>query len=213
MSIADAPENDWSHAARIVFPALRPPGTAGVAAGQLDRASLAAEVARGRSEPVLDDGPAGLIVVYLIPAGGFDAIVNAEHLVTWAVEVAELRDHALRNLAVWSARASWTDEVSGERRLVSSDTGDGWDAVRILLPEVREHLANELAPTGRVLVGLPERHLLIAGALADGDDEFGGLFGEFVVQQSAGADEPIDRRVFELVDGELTEFAAQNARG
>ena len=31
---------------------------------------------------------------------------------------------------------AWTDEVSGERRLLSSDTGDGWDAARILLPEV-----------------------------------------------------------------------------
>ena len=37
--------------------------------------------------------------------------------------------------------AAWTDEVSGERRLLSSDTGEGWDASRILLPEVIDHLA------------------------------------------------------------------------
>ncbi len=105
-----------------------------------------------------------------------------------------------------SATAAWTDEVSGERRLLSSDTGDGWDAARIILPEVQERLTRELGPVGRVLIGLPERHLLTAGALRPGDDEFGGLFAEFIVEQSGGADEPIDRRVFELVDGHLVEF-------
>ena len=61
--------------------------------------------------------------------------------------------------------APWTDEISGDRRLVSSDTGDGWDAARILLPEVVAHLTPELAPYGRILVGLPERHLLTAASL------------------------------------------------
>jgi hypothetical protein len=58
-----------------------------------------------------------------------------------------------------------------------------------------------------VLVGLPERHLLVAGTLRSGDEEFAALFGEFIVEHSGGADEPIDRRVFELVDGRLVEFA------
>ena len=113
----------------------------------------------------------------------------------------------MRNLATWSATAAWTDEVSGERRLLSSDTGDGWDAARILLPEVIDKLTNELGSVGRVLVGLPERHLLVAGTLRPGDQEFASLFADFVVEHSGGADEPIDRRVFELVDGRLVEFA------
>jgi hypothetical protein len=41
-----------------------------------------------------------------------------------------------------------------------------------------------------------------------GDEEFATLFAEFVVEQSGGADEPIDRRVFELVDGELRPYVA-----
>src|SRR3712207_8474931 len=60
------------------------------------------------------------------------------------IDGAGLQQAALRNLARWSATAPWTDEVSGDRRLLSSDTGDGWDAARILLPEVREHLQREL---------------------------------------------------------------------
>ncbi len=134
-------------------------------------------------------------------------IVNGDHLVSWGVSVADIQDAALRNLAAWSAKAAWTDEVSGERRLISSDTGDGWDASRILLTEVRDKLTSELGGVGRVLVGLPERHLLVAGALRPGDDEFAALFAEFVVESSGGADEPVDRRVFELVDGRLVEFS------
>src|SRR5437764_504606 len=95
------------------------------------------------------------------------------------------------DLAAWSASATWTDEVSGERRLISSDTGDGWDAARILLPDVIEKLVAELGATARVLVGLPERHLMVAGTLRPGDDEFAELFAEFVVESSGGADEPV----------------------
>ena len=51
-------------------------------------------------------------------------------------DAVEIQDAAMRNLSRWSATAPWTDEVSGDRRLVSSDTGHGWDAARILLPEV-----------------------------------------------------------------------------
>ncbi len=94
----------------------------------------------------------------------------------------------------------------GERRLLSSETGDGWDAARILLPETIRHLAAELGPHGRILVGIPEKHLLTAGSLRPDDDEFAALFADFIVEQSGGADEPIDRRLFELVDGRLVEF-------
>jgi hypothetical protein len=212
-SILDAPEHDWGNASALVFPALRPRGTQGVRAADIDRAALAAQAGKGHSQPIIDDGPAELVVVYGLQAGGFDVIVNADHLVSWGIGGDELRTTALGNLGAWSAAAPWTDEVSGDRRLVSSDSGDGWDAARILLPEVREHLAAELGSTGRVLVGLPERHLLIAGALRPGDAEFAALFAEFVVDHSGGADEPVDRRVFELVDGELTEFRGATAAG
>jgi hypothetical protein len=208
-SMVDAPEHDWGRAVKIVMPGLRPVGTQGVRGDRLDRDTLVAQAAKSHPQPLLDDGPLGLAVVYTIPAGGFDVIVNTDHLLSWGVSPEELRAAALKNLAAWSADAPWTDEVSGDRRLLSSDTGDGADGARILLAEVREHLANELAATGRVLVGLPERHLLIAGTLRPNDDEFAALMGDFVVEHSGGADEPIDRRVFELVDGELVEFAAE----
>ena len=117
-----------------------------------------------------------------LDAGAFDVIVSGDHLRTWGIGPAELQDAAMRNLSTWSTSAPWTDEISGERRLVSSDTGDGWDAARILLPDVTDHLTRELGPHGRILIGLPERHLLVAGSLRPNDDEFASLFADFVLE-------------------------------
>jgi hypothetical protein len=97
--------------------------------------------------------------------------------------------------------------MSGQRRLVSSASGGGGDASRILLPEVRADLAATLGPSGRVLIGIPERDLLVAGALVDGDEEFAVLFAEFVRDHAAGADQPLDPRLHEIVGGELRPFA------
>jgi hypothetical protein len=211
VDLAHTPEHDWPSARDLIYPALRPVGTKGLSIGSFDREALAAHAAQSHSQPLVDEGPAGLPIVYTIDAGGFDIIVNGDHLMSWGVEPAELRDTAMRNLAAWSETAPWTDEVSGERRLISSDTGAGWDAARILVPDVLTHLAEELGALGRILVGLPERHLLTAGSLRSGDDEFASLFAEFVAEASGGSDEPVDRRVFEIVAGRLVEFTGLDA--
>lgn len=206
-SAVESPEHDWNLARDLVRPALRPPGTTGLAMETIDRDTLAQHANQSHAQPLVDTGPAGVPVVYTMPAGGFDIVVNGDHLLSWGIEPSELQDAALRNLASWAATAPWTDEVSGDRRLISSDTGDGLDAARILLPDVVAHLARELGGDGRILVGIPERHLLTAASLRPGDEGFAAMFTDFVVEQSGGADEPIDRRVFEIVDGRLVEFA------
>ena len=42
---------------------------------------------------------------------------------------------------------------------------------------------------------------MTAGSLRPGDEAFAELFADFVLEQSGGSDEPIDRRSFELVGG------------
>lgn len=205
-SAVDSPEHDWDLAKGLVQPAFRPVGTQGLELDSIQRETLLAHASKSHAQPIIDQGPAGLPVVYVIPANGFDIVVNGDHLLSWGIEPIELQDAAMRNLAAWSATAPWTDETSGDRRLLSSDTGDGLDAARVLLPEVAAHLAQALGP-GRVLIGIPERHLLTAASLRPGDEEFAAMFSEFIVEHSGGADEPIDRRVFELVDGRIVEFA------
>ncbi len=205
-AIADAPEHDWGIASKLVFPAFRPVGTLGLSVEAFDRDNMTGRSAQSHAQPLLDQGPAELPVVYTMDAGGFDIVVNGDHLLSWGVEPSAIQDAALANLAAWAAGAAWVAETSGERVLLSSQTGDGWDAARLLLPETVEHLTRELAPHGRILIGIPERHLLTAGSLRPDDQEFAVLFADFIVEASGGADEPIDRRVFELVDGRLVEF-------
>jgi len=206
-SPADSPEHDWSLASGLVRPAFRPIGTQGTPIETVDREALAQHSLQHHTQPLIDTGPAGLPVVYTIAAGGFDIVVNSDHLLSWGIEPSQLQDAALRNLATWASTAPWSEEASGERRVISSDTGDGLDAVRILLPDALAYLARELGDAGRVLVGLPERHLLVATTLAADDPGFAEMFGEFVIEQSGGADEPVDRRLFEIVGGRLVEFA------
>jgi hypothetical protein len=205
-SMADEPEQDWTAASARLMPLLRPPGSSGTPLATVDREQLAAEGLRSHALPVIDDGPAGLVVAYAIREGGFDVLVNADHLLAWGADSARLRAAAMGNLARWSSAASWTHETEGRRRILSSDSGEGSDAARILLPEVRSYLANELGAGARVLVGLPERHLLVAGSLQADDPQFAELFRDFVGAHADDADESIDRRVFELVNGELESF-------
>jgi uncharacterized protein YtpQ (UPF0354 family) len=156
-------------------------------------------------KPLVLAGPAGLTIGYVIPGQGFEVLVGAEHLLVWGVGPDDVHAAAMANLAVWSAGAPWVDEVNGPRRVVWSDSGDGTDAARILLPEVRAQLAAALGGIGRVLIGVPERDLLIATGLA-GDDEFAAMLAAYISDRSHSADHPIDPGLFELVDGELVLF-------
>ncbi len=205
---SEAPEHEWAAASSRVMPILRPPGTSGTALAGVDRAALAREGLKPHAQPVLDPGPIDLPIAYVMRVSTFDVLVNADHLLAWGIEPEVLRNAAMENLGLWSSIAPWTDELSGQRRLLSSDTGEGGDTARILLPDVRAHLIEQLGADARVLVGLPDRDLLVAGALHVDDPEFGTLFADFIVDHSAGADEPIDPRVFELVAGELRVFVA-----
>ena len=198
-----APEHSWEAAASVVYPVLRPAGTQGLRLETLTEPSSGA----GNVGPLLDDGPVDLVVAYALEAAGFDVLVNGDHISAWGVSAATFREAAFANLAAWSATAPWSVEESAGRRVVSSDTGDGWDASRILLPDVIAHLERELGgPGSRVLVGLPARHLLVAAGLRAEDPEFAPLFADFVLEYAGDSDEAIDRRIFELREGRLILF-------
>ena len=205
---SEAPEHDWAAASAHVFPALRPAGTQGVQLSALDQAQLATEGTKKHALALLDPGPADLAVAFVLRTPAFDVVINADHLLTWAISPETLRETAMTNLRAWSESASWTDELSDGRHLLSSDTGDGGDAARILLPEARRHIAGECGGPARVLIALPDRDLLVAGSLNPGDAEFPAQLQAFVLEVVEDAHEPIDRRLFELVENELVPYVA-----
>lgn len=201
--ISLSPEHSWEAAAGILYPVLRRAGTVGL---RLDSVANAHDAA-GNVEPLVDAGPVDLVVAYVMAAGGFDVLANGDHLAAWGATPAMLRDAAFRNLAAWSLDAPWSEDAADRRRVISSDTGDGWDASRILLPDVTAHLERELGGgTSRVLVGVPAPHLLVAASLRPEDPEFAALFADFVLEYAGDSDEEIDRRIFELREGRLSVF-------
>lgn len=106
--VSFAPEHDWSAATGLLFPVLRPPGTLGRSLDMLATPMSAA----GDTQPVIDAGPADLVVAYAISAAGFDVLASGDHVAAWAVGPASLREAALRNLAAWSSEAPWSDRKS-----------------------------------------------------------------------------------------------------
>lgn len=205
---SEAPEHDWAAAMERVFPALRPGGMHGAPLDELDESRLVHEGMKKHALPLVDPGPAELSIVYVLREAAYDVVINADHLLTWGIEAQTLRDAAMGNLRAWSATAPWSDELAGQRRLLSSDTGDGGDAARILLPEVRRHLAGECGGPSRVLIALPDRDLLIAGSLHPTDADFADQFAAFVAEVIDDAHEPIEGGLFELVgeEFELVQF-------
>jgi hypothetical protein len=196
-------EHAWEAAAPILYPVLRPSGTHGLRLATLATPASAA----GNVDPLLDDGPVDLLVAFALAADGFDVVVNGDHVAAWGVSPTTLREAAFRNLAAWSATAPWSLDEADVRKVISSDTGDGWDTSRILLPSVIDYLQRELGGSGsRVLVGLPSRHLLLAGSLRADDPEFAALFADFILEYAGDSDDEIDRRLFELRDGRLELF-------
>ncbi len=196
-----APEHDWVAASPLIRPSLRPVGTAGVDG----RDMRLPHGSSGPGKPLLGAGPGGIPIAYVLPAPGFEVVIGIDHLLSWGVGPEEVHAAAMSNLQSWSANAPWTEEVEGSRHLLWSDTGEGSDAARILLADVRKQLADDLAG-GRVMVAVPERDLLIAAALAEGDEEFAGLFADYVADRYEASDAPIDARVFELRGGTLVEL-------
>jgi hypothetical protein len=198
-----APEHDWAAASKLIRPALRPSGTAGS-----DGRDLRLPTGSNPARPIVTAGPAGLPIVYVIPGAGFDVVVGVDHLLAWGVGVEQVHASAMSNLGLWSDGADWVDESNGSRRVLWSDAGEGMDAARILLPQVQERLISALGPAYRILIGLPERNLLIAAGLTEDDAEFAAMFAAFVADRARTADDPVDGRIFELTDGQLVEYRA-----
>ena len=87
---------------------------------------------------------------------------------------AEIEAAAMANLAAWSASADWTDEELGPRRLPRRTTATGRTPHGSCCPRSAPISPAALRPGGRpILVGLPDRHLLVAGVSSAGDAEFG----------------------------------------
>ena len=206
-SAIDSPEHDWEHAKDLIYPAFRPVGTQGLAIDAFDHEALAGQGAMSHAQPMLDVGPRR-------PAGRLHARRR------------RVRHRRQRRPPDVVGRDGRRDPGRGDAQPVAL-VGDGAvDRRDLRRPTARQlghrpWLGRRADPAARGdgpsrdrTGAVRARARRSAGAAsADGGlavarrtPSSPGCSPTFVLEQSGGADEPIDRRVFELVDGRLVEF-------
>ena len=103
----------------------------------------------------------GLRVAYAIDRDRSIAYIPRKVFDTWDVAIDDLHEIALKNLLVRSEKlaAHAAQDESGQVVCVIIQTMDGYDASRILLPGLHDHLREHLGSP--FLAGIPNRDILI----------------------------------------------------
>jgi uncharacterized protein YtpQ (UPF0354 family) len=146
-----------------------------------------------KDEPVTTRFPGSLRVAYLVQRDDSVTAVTPRDLERWDRSASELHGLAVENLL----RQTNEEEPLGcEEQLCGWASGDGYDAVRMIVPELRRQIVREIGgpavyavPTESVYVALPIR-------LAD-------RIRTRVEQQFVSAENPVSQDLFVERDGEL----------
>lgn len=104
---------------------------------------------------------ADLMITYVIDEADSVAFINEEHLAKWEVAEHSIHNQALDNLRQRTLNATdYTTVGTGAQRLFIFSSQDGYDATRILLPDILDQWRAQLP--GRMVIGIPNRDFLIA---------------------------------------------------
>lgn len=107
--------------------------------------------------------PANLATVYAVDSDDAFTIVRPEDVERWGTTVEEIDEIALDNLA----RQTNEDEPllcepSGAQPLCGWASGDGYDATRMIVPELRRQIREEYGNDEPVAYAVPEEHVYVA---------------------------------------------------
>ena len=117
--------------------------------------------ASGYGQTLAEPLVAGLFVAYAIDSDRSIAYIPKAQFNAWKISLDELREAAIENLVrrSESMNAQAADGEDGRINLILFQTGDGYDASRILLPtlheRLREHLGNPF------VAAIPNRDILL----------------------------------------------------
>lgn len=123
---------------------------------------------RERNLPLIVYRPflADLIIAYVIDEPNSVAFINEEHLASWNIDEQTLHDQALANLRQRTLGATnYTASGEGAQHIIIFSSQDGYDATRLLLPELLEQWRDQFP--GQMLIGIPNRDFLIIFSDAD----------------------------------------------
>jgi uncharacterized protein YtpQ (UPF0354 family) len=103
----------------------------------------------------------GLVVGYALDSARTMSYISPKQFEEWKISVEELHEAALENLMLRSEtlQAHASPDETGRVNLILIQTMDGYDASRILLPGLHDHLREYLH--GPFLAAIPNRDILI----------------------------------------------------
>ena len=146
---------------------------------------------------------AQLIITYVIDEQRSVTFINDDHLERWGVDVAAIHDQAIANL-----RRRTHDQIDyvtageGEQRLFIFNSGDGYDATRLLLSDVLATWARALP--GNLVIGIPNRDFLIG--FSDANAEILERIAQQIQADAAGREYGLTDQLFTLQSGEVREY-------
>ncbi len=144
-----------------------------------------------------------LAVIYAVDAEDAFTLVRTEDVERWGTTVAELHELALDNLlAQTNEDEPLLCEPSGGQELCGWASSDGYDAARVVVPELRDQIVEELG--GAAAYAVPMENVFIALAL---DVLEGGnteqLFRVKLQRDFQTSDDPLSPEVFVERGGEV----------
>lgn len=108
--------------------------------------------------------PGGLAVIYAVDGEDAFTLVRPEDVERWGTTLEELHELALDNLlAQTNEEEPLLCEPSGGQQLCGWASGDGYDAARMVVPELRDQIVEELG--GPAAYAVPMENVFIALAL------------------------------------------------
>jgi uncharacterized protein YtpQ (UPF0354 family) len=143
-----------------------------------------------------------LMIAYVIDEERSVAYINEEHLDRWNVSAHDLHEQSLVNLRRRSEQVKYTTVGTGDQQLFIFNSGDGYDASRLLLSEVLAEWAR--AVPGNLVIGIPNRDFLIA--FSDANPEILRAVAMQVQADAARREYGLTDQLFTLVKGVVKEY-------
>lgn len=154
-------------------------------------------------EPAQTPSPGRLAVVYAVDRPDGFTLVRPDDLERWDTTLADLHELALDNLLrMTNEEEPLLCEPSGNQELCGWASGDGYDATRMVVPELRRQIVREFG--GPAVYAVPMEHVFVA--LAQEVIERGRteeLFRVKVSRDFQTSDDPLSPDVFVERNGEL----------
>jgi uncharacterized protein YtpQ (UPF0354 family) len=143
-------------------------------------------------EPATMRLPGSMYAVYLVQRKDSTMAVRGADLERWGQSVAEIHRAALDNLLRQTNRQQ---PLKCEQKLCGWASGDGWDAPRMLVPELRRQIERKIGPA---VYAVPMESVYVALPIRLADRIRAKVEHDFVT-----ADSPVSKDLFVERGGEL----------